>query len=404
MCPNNTFEVDNATDVTVTSQEYRGVAVYTCSPAYLPDASPVSNCQADGTWSNPNFTCFAMTTPPTEPQTGPLSTSSKPDALSSTSPSPSAGEISTQPSEGEPQPKPNVAAIAGGISATLIVIILLILAVALARKRKRPSSKNGQEMILGNEQDLKPEANNYSIVDNRKPVTTAGTDNRAFAGDTTGNGHVNVIVQSEPETRNAPSEDETQFVGADIVENALYGANESASGQGSRDGTPNVQLLGVAARYVVTDDLPIPNVQLEGALSKSIPTYGRVDKSQSQMVENELYGETDGSDRHQMYEKTGIDLKDSPNLQTEMNSAPNDGMVDNELYALSPDDATYQEVEENGQEVIFEEDNDSMIDNALYSASDVTGHVGREGGTVYQNAEYHDVPDYLADNELYNMK
>ncbi|XP_030834506.1 CUB and sushi domain-containing protein 2-like [Strongylocentrotus purpuratus] len=130
MCPNNTSEVDNVANVTVTSEEYRGVAVYTCSPGYLPDASPVSYCQADGTWSNPNFTCMslppcyvepcyngatcsnhnstftcecaggftglrcdtAMTTPPTEPETNPLSTSSKPDTVSFTSPSTAAGK------------------------------------------------------------------------------------------------------------------------------------------------------------------------------------------------------------------------------------------------------------------------------------------------------------------------
>ncbi|XP_063960072.1 sushi, von Willebrand factor type A, EGF and pentraxin domain-containing protein 1-like [Lytechinus pictus] len=83
-CPNSTIEVQNAANVTVSSYAYRGVAVYTCSTGYVPDASPVSYCQADGTWSNPNFTCTLAMAVPTQPTTDALTTSHKTDEASTT--------------------------------------------------------------------------------------------------------------------------------------------------------------------------------------------------------------------------------------------------------------------------------------------------------------------------------
>ncbi|XP_071476365.1 E-selectin-like [Diadema antillarum] len=56
----------NGTNVTVTGNEFKALAIYECSDGLIPTASPVSYCQTDGTWSQSDFSCTVPTSSPTE--------------------------------------------------------------------------------------------------------------------------------------------------------------------------------------------------------------------------------------------------------------------------------------------------------------------------------------------------
>ncbi|XP_041469895.1 sushi, von Willebrand factor type A, EGF and pentraxin domain-containing protein 1-like isoform X2 [Lytechinus variegatus] len=279
-CPNSTIEVQNAANVTVSSYAYRGVAVYTCSTGYVPDASPVSYCQVDGTWSSPNFTCTLVMAVPTKTTTDALATSlktdeasptfgdyttspsndmtsqisdsttvsstmeavttytsedypassPKTDKISSTPESSTAptekGEITTEPSNEDPQP--NIGAIVGGVSAAVIAIILLILAVALTKKRKSNRAKASGALILSGEPDMKAEKNTYYMSELESPGIVEEVDYAGIREDATGSGQINGHYVSHEQPGSASSgsiPNYAQVKKTEMVENELYGQN-----------------------------------------------------------------------------------------------------------------------------------------------------------------------------------
>ncbi|XP_072166441.1 CUB and sushi domain-containing protein 3-like [Diadema setosum] len=62
-CSGDPQNIDDA-NFTVTSRKFRGVTTYSCLEGLLPTAPPVSYCQADASWSKPNFSCSAIPTLP----------------------------------------------------------------------------------------------------------------------------------------------------------------------------------------------------------------------------------------------------------------------------------------------------------------------------------------------------
>ncbi|XP_071476367.1 CUB and sushi domain-containing protein 3-like [Diadema antillarum] len=131
-CSGDPQNVDDA-NFTVTSRKFRGMTTYSCLEGFLPTAPPVSYCQADASWSKPNFSCSAIPTLPSS--TTPLLTNgpktsrtlSRTDVLSTTV---------EQETTTLSQSLPLTSVIAGTTMAILFLIFALLAAVFVVLKRR----------------------------------------------------------------------------------------------------------------------------------------------------------------------------------------------------------------------------------------------------------------------------
>ncbi|XP_072165756.1 uncharacterized protein [Diadema setosum] len=145
-CPEDVPSVPNGANVTILSNTYRGVAVYTCREGFLPINSPTSVCLQNAAWSSLEFTCedmeplitVASTLSPDEPTGGVITTNSEIEPsvtlkLSVSPDEPTGGIITT---ESEPGPtEPRVAAIASSVVVILVIAVAMALVIILLMRR-----------------------------------------------------------------------------------------------------------------------------------------------------------------------------------------------------------------------------------------------------------------------------
>ncbi|XP_071498183.1 uncharacterized protein [Diadema antillarum] len=145
-CPDDVPSVPNGANVTILSNAYRGVAVYTCREGFLPTNSPTSVCLQNATWSSLEFTCEEMepfttvtsTMSPEEPTGGVITTKSETEpsatVISTMSPDEPTGGVITTKSEPGPS-DPSIAAIASSVVVILVIAVAMALVIVLLMRR-----------------------------------------------------------------------------------------------------------------------------------------------------------------------------------------------------------------------------------------------------------------------------